>query len=258
MGDLDGAAVLFAESLELAHALDDPRHEATTLNNLALIQLDRGALDEARAMLDASLTLKLRIGARAETAIILGNLALISWLQRDLRRAIELLEEALTIERETDNPVGIADALGNLAQVLSEAGESPRAATLHRESLLLRHEICDWLSMPYSLEAIAAAAVLAGHVAPAVRLLAASHALREATSAPLPATDRVEYDETIARATRALGEAAFAALWREGLIVSRDAAVEAALTLCDAIAAGPAGDEATIPESAVAAATMAS
>lgn len=255
MGDLDSAATLFTESLELARTLDNPRHEATTLNNLALISIDRGALDEARAMLEESLALKLRIGARAETAIVLGNLALISWLHQDLRRAIELLEEALAIERETDNPVGIADALGNLAEMLAETGALSRSVALQRESLLIRQEIGDWLSLPYSLDAIGGAAIIAGHVGPAVRLLAASHALREAVNTPIPASDRASYDEIIKRATTALGEETFAALWREGLRLGRDEAVTAALTLCDAIAAGKADDYETALEHDVATAT---
>ncbi|HLL49085.1 MAG TPA: hypothetical protein VK356_00330 [Thermomicrobiales bacterium] len=144
----------------------------------------------------------------------------------------------MEIERETGNPVGIADALGNLAQVLVEAGELPRALSLHRESLILRRDIGDWLSIPYSLESIGAAAVGAGIVAPAVRLLAASDALRQATGAPIPPTDRHGYDAVIGQAKDKVGEDLFAAIWRDGQLLGRDAAVEAALALCDAIDAG--------------------
>ena len=241
MGDLDGAAALFRESLEIARSMGNSQQEATILNNLALIEMDRDALDEARALLEESLDLKQRLGVRAETAIVLGNLALIAWLRRDLGQAIDLLEEGLAIERETGNPVGIADALGNLGQVLLEAGELPRAVTLLRESLILRRDIDDWLSMPYSLESIGAAAVGAGLVVPAVRLLAASDALREATGAPMPATDRAQHEDVIRRAKDGLGEEAFAATWRDGRLLGREAAVEEALALCDAIDAGQGG-----------------
>ena len=252
MGDLDDAAALFNESLELARTTGNRQQEAIVLNNLALIAMDRGALDEARAQLEASLALKRRLGIRAETAIVLGNLALIAWLHRDLEQGIRLLEEALAIERETENPVGIADALGNLGQMLVEAGDLPRAIALHRESLILRRDIGDWLSMPYSFEAIGMAAVEAGLVAAGVRLLAAGSALRDATQAPLPETDRASHEAILTRARRGLGEDAFAARWREGLLLERDAAVEAALALCDAIDGG-ATEEQTVAASPTAA-----
>jgi tetratricopeptide (TPR) repeat protein len=244
MGDLDGAASHFEESLALHRAMDDRRSEAIVLNNLALIAMDRDDLDASKALLEESLALKRQLGIRADSAIVLGNLALIAWLRRDLERSIALLEEGLAIERETDNPVGIADALGNLAQVLTEAGELDRALPLHRESLILRRDIRDWLSVPYSLEAIAATAVRTGLPGPAARVMAASAALREATGAPIPATDRAGYDDVLHRAREGLGEEAFAALWREGSLLGREEAVASALALCDAIADLRAGDHA--------------
>ena len=236
MGDLDGAAAHFEESLELHRAMGDRRSEAIVLNNLALIAMDRDDLDASEALLEASLALKRQLGIRADSAIVLGNLALIAWLRRDLERSVALLEEGLAIERETDNPVGIADALGNLAQVLAEAGELDRSLALHRESLTLRRDIRDWLSVPYSLEGIAATAVGAGLPGPAVRVIAASNALREATGAPIPATDRAGHDDVLRRARDGLGEEGFAAHWREGSLLGREEAVAAALALCDAIA----------------------
>ena len=247
MGDLDGAAAFFAESLELARTAGNLRQEATILNNLALIAMDRGDLAAAEVQLERSLALKRELGARAETAIVFGNLALIAWLRRDIERAIPLLEEALAIERENDSPVGIADALGNLAAVLSEAGQLQRAVALHRESLAIRHEVGDWLSLPYSLESIAAAAVGAGRAAAAVRLLGASEALREATSAPIPETDRAAHEETVKQARVALEDEVFAALWAEGRGLDREATVEAALALCDGLAAGGEQEGAPVP-----------
>jgi predicted ATPase/class 3 adenylate cyclase len=235
MGDLDGAAAYFAESLDLERARGNRRGEAIVLNNLALIAMDRGALDEAQALLEESLALKRQLGVRADIAIVLGNLALIAWLRRDVERSIELLEQGLAIERETENPVGIADALGNLAQMVAEAGQPGRAVHLHRESLLLRRDVGDWLSMPYSLEGIAAMAVAVGLFTPAVRLFGASEALREGIGAPITATDRDDYDEIVRRAQDGLGDDAFAARWREGRLLAREEAVEAALALSDAV-----------------------
>lgn len=247
-GDLDGAADLFSQSLALARAAGEEHQVGIILNNLALIQMDRGELDDARGMLEESLRIKNRLGIRAEIAIVLGNLALIAWLNRDLPRAAALLEEGLAIEREIGNPVGIADALGNLGQILVETGALQRAIPLHRESLTLRRDIGDWLSIPYSLEAIGMAAVVEGRHAEAVPLFSASSCLRDETGAPIPQTDRMQYDAMLSSARRALGEEGFARRWQDGCLLRREEAIDAALALCDHLDGS--GDGYTITEGA--------
>jgi predicted ATPase/Flp pilus assembly protein TadD len=237
MGDLNRAAALFGESLELARTLGDRQQEALLLNNLALIDMDRGDLDTAKARLEESLMLKQRLGIRAETGIVLGNLAMIASMRGDLEQAIALMEEGLAIEREVGTPAGTADALGNLAQVLAEAGQVDRSIALHRESLILRRDLDDWLSMPYSLEGIGSVGILAGQAAAGVRLFAASDALREATGAPVPESDRPQHEEILERAKAQLGDKAFAVHWQEGQELRRDAAVSAAFALCEALIA---------------------
>jgi hypothetical protein len=55
-------------------------------------------------------------------------------------------------------------------------------------------------------------------------------------------TDRAQHEDVIRQAKGELGDEAFAAIWREGLLLGREAAVEAALALCDAIDAGQGGE----------------
>lgn len=235
MGDLEGAADHFRGSLDLARELNDERQEAIILNNLALISMDQGQLEDARQLLQQSLNVKKRLGMRAETAVVLGNLALLAWLRADLTEAISLLEEALDTERELGNPVGLADALGNLAQLLVEAGNMARALPMQRESLTLRHQIGDWLSIPYSLEAIAVAAIASGLAEEGVTLLAACDALRLATHAPLPATDREHHESFLQRGREQLGDKSFADAWRSGERWDRERAVNEAFSLGERI-----------------------
>jgi hypothetical protein len=161
---------------------------------------------------------------------------------------MSLLEEALTIERELGNPVGLADALGNLGQILVEAGNIARAMPMQRESLTLRYQIGDWLSIPYSLEAIAVAAIASGLAGDGVKLLAASAALRVATQAPLPATDRESHESFIQRGREQLGEASFADAWQLGLTWDRERAVDAAFALSQLISDRLNDAIATIPD----------
>lgn len=235
MGDLDRAADHFRRSLDVARGLGDVTQEAITLNNLALISMDRGQLEESQQLLQQSLALKKRMGMHAETAVVLGNLALIAWLREDLNEAIALLEEALEIERGIGSPAGLADALGNLGQLLVDAGNVSRAMPLHRESLTLRYQIGDWLSIPYSLEAIAAAAIAIGLAEDGVQLLAASDALRVATQAPMPATDRESHESVVQRGREQLGEERFTIVWRAGERWDRERAVAAAFALSERI-----------------------
>ena len=64
--------------------------------------------------------------------------------------------------------------------------------------------------------------------ADAARLLAASHRLRQALTAPVPPAERPAHDAALASSQAAFGAAGFAQRWDEGLTLSLDAAVELA------------------------------
>jgi len=94
------------------------------------------------------------------------------------------------------------------------------------ESLRLSHAIGARLGVARALEAFAALTVQEGHAAVAVQLTAAAEGLRQvAAFPPLPARRK----QRALTAARSLGEAAVAKLWAEGLAMTADAAVAAAL-----------------------------
>jgi hypothetical protein len=70
--------------------------------------------------------------------------------------------------------------------------------------------------MAKSLEGLAGVLAAQGQPDRAARLFGAAEALREAITTPLPPTDHVGYERSVAATRAALGKADFAAAWAEG------------------------------------------
>jgi hypothetical protein len=104
------------------------------------------------------------------------------------------------------------------------------AARAHwMESLAIHRERGSKGGIAKGLEGLAAVAVAQAQPERAARLFGAAEGLREAMGAPLPPSDRAEYDRDVAAARTALGEEAFAAAWQAGRAMSLDDAVAFAL-----------------------------
>ena len=99
------------------------------------------------------------------------------------------------------------------------------------------------LETPLLLERIARLAAAQGDPVRALRLAAATAALREARSTPVPPIQQPELGRTVAAARGALSAEAAAAAWAEGRAMSRDEAVREALALVE-----PALDGSAEPE----------
>jgi hypothetical protein len=109
--------------------------------------------------------------------------------------------------------------------------EAERALALYRESLILRRQLEYRSGLTLCLEGVAAALGGGGQPQPATRLLGAAEALREALRAPRPQSERVEYDQSVARVRAQLDGTALESLW--SLDRSLTLAEAAALALCE-------------------------
>ena len=100
---------------------------------------------------------------------------------------------------------------------------------LYRESLTVQRELNAWEHIAESLEALAGVAQVWAEPGEAARLFGVAEALREAMGAPLPPSDRKEYDRDEAAVRTALGEEASATAWAEGRAMTLEQAIELAL-----------------------------
>jgi DNA-binding NarL/FixJ family response regulator len=99
------------------------------------------------------------------------------------------------------------------------------------EVLTLRKDLGERNGVIACFEEIAAVLTKQGRVAPAVRLIGATAALREAISLAPWVAERLAVEETLANARQAVNKAAFSAAWIAGQRLTLDQAMAEALAL---------------------------
>ena len=216
---------LHEQSLAAWSELGDAAGVAASEDYLGFVAWLEGNAAEAEQRCGRALAYFEAAGRRQEAAAALVNLGVAARYAGDDERASARLRRALGLSREIGYLEGVAWALHELGVI---AGRSdPEAAAMLAESLTIHVQLGDRWRAASVLETIAGRC--AGSApADAARLLAASHRLRQALAAPVPPAERPAHDATLASAQAALGAAASARCWDEGLGLSLDAAVELA------------------------------
>jgi predicted ATPase/DNA-binding CsgD family transcriptional regulator len=266
--DPAASEALAGTGLELCRVAGADFWQATALNLLAEIALHTGRTELAAARADEALSIAQGTGDGWNEGYALGTRAAIAGLLGKLREALQLAKASLSVMRRNDHQWGAARALlglGDLGRIRGDAGDARRrylaalailreidarpeiarclaglgrvaldlgAVGLARqhltESLRLSHSTGTRIGVARGLEAFAALAVLEDRPELAVQLTAAATGLREAAGLPALSGARVEH--YLAPAQR-LGKPAITQLWGQGLAMSPDEAVAAALAL---------------------------
>jgi DNA-binding SARP family transcriptional activator len=132
--------------------------------------------------------------------------------------------------REVGDQWGIALSLNRLGNGVLCQGDCGRAAALYAQSLKLRRELGDKDGIASCLEGLARLACAEHQPERAARLFGAAEVLREAIHAPLPPAERRQFDCNVTTVRARLGEAVFAAAWKEGRAMTLEQGIEYALT----------------------------
>jgi len=236
-GDDERAMALYEESLALSRELEDTGSIALSLNALGEVALYQGAYARATPLLEESIALARRVGDKRGLAFALNNLGNVALWQGDFAQATAYQEESLAVRRALGNEEGMATSLADLGDIARAQGDYWRAATTYAESVTLLRTSDDTILVIPILEKVAALASLAGRqqtdvLTHAAQLFGAAARLRDEIGAPLLPVARTVYERDVATVRTALGERAFAAAWGEGLSLSREGAISAALDAC--------------------------
>jgi DNA-binding CsgD family transcriptional regulator len=129
------------------------------------------------------------------------------------------------VSEELGNKRFTAVTLNILGLLARWQGDFPRAAALHTESLTLSRELGEKLCMAQSLEGLAGVYGRQKQPKRAARLLGAAAEMREAINAPLPPSERTDYDRLVSTTRAQLDEAAFAVAWAEGRTMTPEQAL---------------------------------
>jgi DNA-binding SARP family transcriptional activator len=149
------------------------------------------------------------------------SLGTVARYQGEAERAAALLAESRALSEGIGFREGIAWCCEQLGLLAAVDGD-PAAITLLRRSLELHGELRDRWRMSSVLEDLAAIALVLGQGLAAARLLGAAEALREAIGTVIAPCERPQHVQTAAGVRAALGEEAFAAARRQGLLATMD------------------------------------
>jgi tetratricopeptide (TPR) repeat protein len=228
-GQYDRVEAVAREGLALAEQIGDESGRGNALSQLGAVAEARGDLPQAAQLLEEGLTHCRNagdIGGQGRALISLGH---IYRALDDYARATLYFEESLEQLRTIQLTWGIANILTSLGHLAREQGDYPRAIARYRESLALHRLFGNQGYIAWCFEGMAAAFGAQKQPERTAQLCAAAATLREAAHAPRPPAEQRLYEQTVAVARSALGEAAFQDAWSAGEAYTLEEAISTAL-----------------------------
>jgi predicted ATPase/DNA-binding CsgD family transcriptional regulator len=148
-----------------------------------------------------------------------------------LDRATELGEPALAESRERGELWARGYLLNALCQARWRQGDTELAEAMAREGAACKHAVQDQFGLQAVLETLAWMTAGRGNHERAAMLLGCTEQVRQASGIPFQELyQRQQHDESVALATRALGQRAFDAAYQRGLVMPVDDALGLATT----------------------------
>lgn len=224
-----------------------PRRRADAINWLGMVDREQGRYSDARRRHERALELYAAGSDDWGRAHALSNLGVVAYRQGQLDQARQLHRRALETRQAIDDLHGMASSQGNLALVHRTRGEYTEARGLYRQSLHSREqlgdrwgvagsriclcivethrgeleaahehlraatrgfiEVGDALGVAESAQAALALFVRARALEDAGRALSVVLAVRRLIDAPVPATERADYDALRRRLEHECGRA---------------------------------------------------
>jgi predicted ATPase/DNA-binding SARP family transcriptional activator len=213
---------LHRESLAIAEAANDRWAAASAHGYLGFSAWLECDFDRANAECETALEQSRKLGDVEGTAWSLLSLGAVARYQGAGERAAALLGESRSLSEKIGFREGIAWSLEQLGLLAAERGDQESAAPLLRQSLEVHRELGDRWRTASVLEDLAVHALAGDEPAQAARLLAAAQATRDAIGTVVAPCESAQHAATLAGVRAALGEEAFAAAWRQGLLASID------------------------------------
>lgn len=265
-GDYTAAYAPIEESVRILHNLGESGNLAIALKNWGRIQLANGDASTARTLVEASIAIMRKWGNTwgvsngllalsevffaqgddacantclneallyyrgtdetwflAQTLLALGKVV---WHQGDKGQAAVLLEESVVHARTAGAKRCLGNALLMLGLVTQGNGDRLGAKTLFAESLTLFQAMGSKTGLAYVLSSLAG---IIDQPKRAATILGAAATILDRVRLPMDQIERTHYERTVAAVRARLDEAAFAAAWAAGQVMTLDEVVTLAL-----------------------------
>jgi predicted ATPase/transcriptional regulator with XRE-family HTH domain len=216
LGDYEQALALQEESIQIRRDAGDIAGLALSLSNMGNVLQVLGKLEESYRYQEESLVLLRELGDQQAIATSLNNLAVVLSELGRFEQGQEVFRESLELRRMLGDKRGIAKTLINMGNYLLGAGEWQKAQALQEEGLALNIAVGEKESIAQSIEGLARVLGSQQRWRASVRLWSAAAMLREEIQAPIPPSDREEFDAQVSHAQQHLGAEVFALCWQEG------------------------------------------
>jgi tetratricopeptide (TPR) repeat protein len=230
-GENDASLAIQEQALAIFQELDDKVSQTMLLNNIGQVYSMSGLLVEARRFYEQALALAQVTGDKQRLANILSNFGLLAHEVGDWTKAEALLRQCLTLTRQIGNKYGECIALLNFGNLAIDQKDAATARTMYVASLRISQAMGNQNNLFFSLNGLAATAVLAQDLPRAARLAASAETLRLSLGTAWDVIEGRIYEATLTAARAGLGEAAFQSAWEEGGRWSLEEAVAKALTV---------------------------
>jgi len=229
-GDYSAAPALYEQALAIFKEVGDLAGIASVLKALGWRAMRTGDYEQAQSRFEEGLVACRQSRDLHQIISALAGLGELAVRRGRYDRAGELLRESLENSRSLGEKWSIAIALGSLGWVALLQGNFKEMRRFLGESLEVRMQTGDRGGIAWCLEKLAEAGNLQSRFRPAAIIFGAASALRASVGSAMDAADRPAYERTISKIRTKLGEAAFAAAWEEGRVLTVEVAVDYALS----------------------------
>jgi non-specific serine/threonine protein kinase len=229
--DWDALYALASEIRRMATPLKDYELMAWSLDMEALPLFISGRVAEAIERGESAVSLARTMQDRPLNFVVTASFCPVLVAAGQLDRAIELGEPALAESKERGELWTRGYLLNALCQVRWRQGDTGLAEAMAREGAACKHAVDDQFGLQAVLETLAWMTAGRGAHERAAMLLGCAEQVRRASGIPFQELyQQQEYDESIALATRSLGQDAFDAAYQRGLAMPVDDALGVATT----------------------------
>jgi predicted ATPase/DNA-binding CsgD family transcriptional regulator/Tfp pilus assembly protein PilF len=228
-GDLDRAQSVFEEGLSWAQKYGYGQEVGFYLENMAEVALMLGQFEQAKRLCQQYLEAQHRVRSPRLLASVLKHLGDIALDEARYSDAKSLLDEALELGRVINDSMTLLTVLSSQGALALKTGNLSEAGTLHREGLKHVVHMNNPKLVARALEHYVATLSAAGQRVKAVRLFAASDALRKTAQTPTPPIYQQRNEAILTDLHNAMDQQTFDTAWQEGSAMTWEDAITYAL-----------------------------
>jgi len=228
LGDYEKSEKYYEEALEIYRELNNLQQIALTTFHIGYIAYYKDELEKSRKILEENLPILKKLGDKYYSAKSIQQLGVISYDQGDYDKSRKLNEDSLKIFREIGYKNKIPHPLFYLAKIFFKQGNREKGKRILKESISISREVGSKILLSDCIYILADIVFDQGKEEAATKLIAKNESMRKHIG-QFSITLDTEVKLNLSKLKSKLGNEKFKQLWKAGLSMTFDEAVEFAL-----------------------------